>query len=64
LQPPRRAAVSPNLTPFTQRFPHLDAQSLKSLASTDFATRATDALVIVQKRRHVSVRYRDVDLWR
>jgi hypothetical protein len=41
LQPPRRAAGSPTLTPFT---PGVSASgcsiSLKSLASTDFATRA------------------------
>src|SRR6185312_2647262 len=41
LQPPRRAAGSPTLTPFT---PGVSAAgcsiSLKSLASTDFATRA------------------------
>lgn len=37
---PERAAVPPNLTPFTQSFPHLSAQLSKSLASTNFATQA------------------------
>jgi hypothetical protein len=51
LQPPRRAAGLPTLTPFT---PGVSASgcsiSLKSLASTDFATRAAGAeRTILQK---------------
>ncbi len=53
LQPPSRAAGSPTLTPFTPGVSDLGAQLLKSLASTDFATRAWEAsrAILLKKRR-------------